>query len=60
MLSSILYLTKILLPDIPEDDGGICLMEVYGVAFRNEDFFFLSDLSPKIRYFFGSLVLYEP
>lgn len=39
MLSSILYVTKILLPNIPEDDGGICLMEVYGVVFRNEDFF---------------------
>lgn len=40
MLSSLSYLTKILLPNIPEDDGGICLMEVYGVFFRNEDFFF--------------------
>lgn len=37
MLSSILYVTKILLPNIPEDDGGICLMEVYEVVFRNEE-----------------------
>lgn len=51
MLSSLSYLTKILLPNIPEDDGGICLMEVYGVFFRNEDFFlFLSDWSPERRF----------
>lgn len=43
MFSSILYLTKILLPNIPEDDGGICLMEVYGVFSEMRIFFSFQD-----------------
>lgn len=53
MFSSILYLTKILLPNIPEDDGGICLMEVYGV-FSEMRIFFRFRMKSRKKAFFGS------